>query len=464
MEMIDVLNAPWAISQEKYAQIRDLYIRHAHGERIDIAAVEAEMGRKLDNKYQAVTIDDGVAVIPIQGVIAKRANLFSQISGGTSSQLLQRDLATAMNDPLVHSILLLVDSPGGEVQGTQEFCAQVFAARGKKPVVAVCEGSMASAAYWIGSAADEVFISSETALVGSIGVVASHTDVSKAEEKQGIKVTEIAAGKYKRIVSEHEPLTTEGRAELQDQVDQIYTIFVKDVARNRNSSVDTVLSDMAEGKVFIGQRAIKAGLVDGVKTASQAVSDLKAARQQLLFPQRSASAANHDGGSNMSTTAVLPADIEATRKLAFDEGFKSGVTTGAEGERKRIQSVEEQALEGHEDLIAKLKFDGKTTGEQAAIQVLAAEKKKLGRIASDLRNDAGRAASHVAAETTTSRDGKDMRLTADMSRDQVTALAKEQWIKNPALSREFTSEAAYIAYQYAVAQGRVRILSTKKAG
>lgn len=85
MEMIDVLNAPWAISQEKYAQIRDLYIRHAHGERIDIAAVEAEMGRKLDNKYQAVTIDDGVAVIPIQGVIAKRANLFSQISGGTSS-------------------------------------------------------------------------------------------------------------------------------------------------------------------------------------------------------------------------------------------------------------------------------------------------------------------------------------------------------------------------------------------
>jgi len=463
MEMIDVLNAPWAISQDKYAQIRDLYIRHAHGERVDLAAVEAEMGRKLDNKYQALTVQDGVAVIPILGVIAKRANLFSQISGGTSSQLLQRDFATALNDPEVHSILLLVDSPGGEVQGTQEFCAQVFAARGKKPVTAVCEGMMASAAYWIGSAADEVFISSETALVGSIGVVASHTDVSKAEEKAGIKVTEIAAGKFKRIVSEHEPLSAEGRAELQDQVDTIYTIFVTDVARNRNASVDTVLSEMAEGKVFIGQRAIKAGLVDGVKTASQAVTDLKAARQQLLFPQRSASAANHDGGSSMSTTAVLPADIEAMRKLAFDEGHKAGVITGAETERKRIQAVEGQTLPGHEDLIAALKFDGKTTGEQAAVAVLAAEKKKLGGIAADLRTDAPRVAGHVPTETTISRDGKDMPLTADMSKDQVTAIAKEQWLKKPELAKEFTSEASFIAYQYAVAQGRVRILSSKRS-
>jgi hypothetical protein len=234
---------------------------------------------------------------------------------------------------------------------------------------------------------------------------------------------------------------------------------VTDVARNRNSSADTVLSNMAEGKIFIGQRAIKAGLVDGVKTASQAVSDLKAARQQLLFPNRSASAAIHDGGSNMSTTAPLPADIEAMRTLSFNEGFKAG----AEGERKRIQAVEAQNLPGHEDLIATLKFDGKTTGEQAAMAVLAAEKKKLGGIAADLRTEAPRTAGNVPTETTVSRDGKDMPLSADMSKDQVTAVCKEQWIKKPELAKEFTSEAAYIAYSYAVAQGRVKILSSKRS-
>ena len=463
MDILSVLNSPWAIAPEKYAEIRDLYDRHAHGDKVDIAAVEAQLGKPLDNKYRSLEVVDGVGILTIDGMMAKRMNLMAAISGGTSTQLLQRDFALAMDDPTVHSILLVIDSPGGEVGGTQEFCNQIFEARGIKPIVAVCEGMMASAAYWIASSADEVYISSGTAQVGSIGVVAVHKDKSKSDANQGVKVTEIAAGKYKRVASEHEPLSAEGRDVLKDQVDQIYTVFVDDVARNRGVSSEKVLSEMADGRIFIGQKAVDAGLVDGKRTTQQALKQLKDDRQKLFTYPRSASAANH-GGTTMGTTAVpQAADIEAMRKLAFDEGRKEGFKAGADAERSRIQAVEEQGsvLAGHEDLVAKLKFDGKTTGDQAAAQILAAEKKKLGGIAADLKTDAPKTAPNTPTEDQ-ARSGV-QKIDATMSQEQVTAVAKENWLKNPKLHREFTSEAAYTAFCKAEASGRVRILNKKPA-
>jgi signal peptide peptidase SppA len=455
MNVIDILNSPWAIAPDQYAEIRDLYERHAHGDKVDIAALEAQLGRPLDKQYRALEVVDGIGILAIDGVLAKRMNLMSALSGGTSTQMLQRDFDLAMQDPLVHSILLVIDSPGGEVSGTQEFCNQIFEARGKKPIVAVCEGLMASAAYWIGSSADELYISSGTAQVGSIGVVASHTDMSKAEANRGVKVTEISAGKYKRIASEHSPLSDEGRADLQDKVDQIYTVFVDDVARNRGVTSEKVLSEMAEGRIFIGQKAVDVGLVDGKRTTQQALQQLKDDRQQLLYPTRSASAADHDGGSTMSTTAVTqPADIEAMRKLAFDEGSKA--------ERARIQSVEEQGsiLAGHEELVAKLKYDGKTTGQEAAAQILAAEGKKLKGVAADLRSDAPKTAPNTPTEDTVRTTQK---IDATMSPEQVAAVAKKNWENEPKLHREFTSEGAYIAFCKMEAAGRVRILNKKPA-
>jgi signal peptide peptidase SppA len=317
MDALSILNSPWAIAPEKYAEIRDLYEFHLHADKSDIAAkiaaAEAQIGRPMENQYRTLEVVDGVGILAINGLLAKRMNLMSAFSGGTSTQLLQRDFSQAMQDPLIHSILLVIDSPGGEVGGTQEFCNQIFEARGKKPIVAVCEGAMTSAAYWIGSSADELYISSGTTQVGSIGVVAAHTDMSKAEANRGVKVTEISAGKYKRLASEHEPLSAEGRAELQNQVDQIYTVFVDDVARNRGVSSEKVLSEMAEGRIFIGQKAVDVGLVDGKRTTRQALQQLKDDRQQLLYPTRSASSANHHGGSNMAAPNSLAEDT--TQKI-----------------------------------------------------------------------------------------------------------------------------------------------------
>lgn len=274
MKLLDILTAPWAIVPEKLVEIQNIYFTHLRGEKIDIKAIEAQIGKPLNNKKKTYQIIEGVAVISVEGVLAKRANLFMDISGGTSMQLLEKDINAAMEDPDVKSLLFFIDSPGGTVDGTQELANHIHSLRGRKRMVSYAESLMGSAAYWIGSAADEIVMSGDTTQVGSIGVVATHTDVSKAEESMGYKTTEIVAGKYKRIASQYAPLSEEGRATIQDIVDHVYSIFVRDVARNRGTSEEKVLKDMADGRIFLGQKAINAGLVDRMETLDQTIGKL----------------------------------------------------------------------------------------------------------------------------------------------------------------------------------------------
>jgi len=274
MKLLDILTAPWAIVPEKLIEIQNIYFTHLRGEKIDIKAIEAQIGKPLENQKKNYEVRDGVAIIPIEGVLAKRMNMFTRISGGTSMQLIEKDFREALADPQARSIILVIDSPGGTVDGTQELATVIHNSRGIKPIITYAESLIGSAAYWIGSGADKIYISGDTTQVGSIGVVATHTDISKAEERVGYKTTEIVAGKYKRIASEHAPLSDEGRAMLQDMVDHIYFVFVGGVAQNRDVPVEVVLEDMADGRIFLGKKAVKAGLVDGFSTLPDLINEL----------------------------------------------------------------------------------------------------------------------------------------------------------------------------------------------
>lgn len=374
MKLLDIITAPWAIEPAKLLEIQAIYATHLRGEKIDIPSVEARLGRPLDNTQQkGYAIQDGVAILSLEGVIAKRANLFMEISGGVSTQLAERDLKAALADPAVHSIILAIDSPGGTVDGTITLANIVAGA--EKPIATLASGTMASAAYWIGSAASAgVYITDATTNVGSIGVVATHTDVSKAQATQGIKTTEIAAGKYKRIASQFEPLTKEGRQTIQDQVDHIYGLFVDAVAAQRGVSTDKVLQDMADGRIFIGQQAIDAGLVDGVSTLDALVTQLNERRSSgNTAGAGAAPKAAHKATPKPTTGKPMSITRE---QLAADapDTLAQILAEGAATERARIQAVEAQAIPGHEALITALKFDGKSTGGDAAMAVLAAEK------------------------------------------------------------------------------------------
>jgi signal peptide peptidase SppA len=144
---------------------------------------------------------------------------------------------------------------------------------------------MASAAYWIGSAAGMIFISGQTPMVGSVGVVTAHVDYSSYEEKIGVKTTEIYAGKYKRIASEHKPLSSEGKEYLQGQVDYLYKVFADAVSSYRPSKLPIPAEGTipwAEGKIFTGIQALDVGLVDGVATQDQLLAAMSFGASLLL--------------------------------------------------------------------------------------------------------------------------------------------------------------------------------------
>lgn len=257
-----VNNTPLAITEKKLEAIHDVLYNHYNDKIIDLAVLEASLGKKLNNVFE-IENRDGNAIIPIEGVISKKMNLLHNISGGTSTELVQKGIEIALSDSDIHHIILKVDSPGGSVSGVKELNDYIYDNRGKKPITTFIDSEGASGGYWIGSAADRI-VAYDTSIVGSIGVVSAHYDFSKQMEMDGIKKTYIYAGKYKRIANDAEPLSEEGRDYLQSLVDSYYTIFVESVARNRGVSVEKVLNDMADGRLFIGKEALKMGLIDRI--------------------------------------------------------------------------------------------------------------------------------------------------------------------------------------------------------
>jgi capsid assembly protease len=292
MRLIDIVNGPWAILPDTHREIQDIYARHLKGDMIDVkglniqkrdplaaaALVAASADRQAENRGTYMVIDN-VAVIPVQDVIAKRMTWFMEICGGCSSQILMRDVTAAQNDPSIVGIILYFDTPGGTVDGTSEAASLVGQFRGNKPCIGFTDGMICSAGYWIAAPCDAIYISSDTNPLGSIGVVAAHTDVSKRMEMFGQRITEITAGDYKRVASSYSPLTDEGRAYIQAQLDHIYTAFTDSVASYRGLSVDDH-KQWADGHIFLGSNAQDAGLVDGVSTLGDLIAQISAGEMQ----------------------------------------------------------------------------------------------------------------------------------------------------------------------------------------
>lgn len=269
--MIETLPTLWAISAPALQEIE--------------AALRAGQHRLAKPQRQREVSKSGrTAGIPIYGVISQRPDSWYS---GTSTMDVQLELNAALADPTVDSILLDIDSPGGSVNGVQELADAILKARDRKPVYAVANSLAASAAYWIGSAATRLY-AAPGGEVGSIGVYAMHVDQSKLFESIGIKPTYISAGKYKMEGNPHEPLTDEARAAIQASVDEMYSDFVRAVARNRNVAWSQVRNGFGEGRVVGAREAHRLGMVDGIKSLSEVVN---IARNGAMQSGRAASAA-----------------------------------------------------------------------------------------------------------------------------------------------------------------------------
>ncbi len=205
----------------------------------------------------------GIAIIRIYGVLTKKTEAFDHILDMTSYENIHEEIESALEDKSIETILLDIDSPGGEVNGVFDLADFIYESRTKKRIIAIANDDAYSAAYAIASSAEKVFVS-RTSGVGSIGVIASHIDQSRFDERQGIKYTTIFAGSRKNDLNPHEPMTSESLGSLQKEVDRLYEMFLQLIARNRGLSIEKIRS--TEAGLYFGEKAVEIGVADGVTT------------------------------------------------------------------------------------------------------------------------------------------------------------------------------------------------------
>jgi len=268
----------WALHPAKMDEIDAVIKRLINGVKIDfdVEKYQAESGQRPFAPYAG----GNIAVIDVFGTIAQRANIMASYSGGTSSEKIGAEIQKALDNPDIGGIILRLNSPGGTVHGVSACADLIREGRQRKRIVGYCDGLMCSAAYWIGSACTTL-VATKTSEIGSIGVIATHYDVSKQDEKEGIKRTYVTAGKYKVKAPDNAPLSPEGAAGLQDAVDTYYSIFVDGVAQNLGVTTEKVLG-MADGRTFIGQAALDVGLIDHIGNFDLALKLVREGEQQKM--------------------------------------------------------------------------------------------------------------------------------------------------------------------------------------
>lgn len=240
----------------------------------DMPEVEARAASKFRN------VGGDIAIMDLSGTMSQRMGIMDAASGGTSTEAFGNKFDELANDPRIKAIVMNVDSPGGTAFGCEELSNKIRAARKPdRPIIAVANSLMASAAYYVASAADEV-IATPGGQVGSIGTILVHTDISKSNEENGIVKTIVKAPANKGEANPFEALNEGDKAALQDTVDQYYEMFVGAVAVNRGITAAKVKSDFGGGRLLTARDALKAGLIDRVSTLDDVVARLRGGEEK----------------------------------------------------------------------------------------------------------------------------------------------------------------------------------------
>lgn len=293
----------------------EVVLRRASGELVadlpEPAAVEAaSAGERVGRQ------DVGrVAVLPVRDVIVPRHNLMTWLFGGTSLEELSAAIDEAVADPDISAIVLDVDSPGGSVDGLTEFAQHVRSVRDMgTPIVAHADYLMASAAYYIAAQAHQI-VAAPSALVGSVGTIAVHRDWSRAWDDAGVTNTIVVSDPRKAQTHPLQPLSDDGRAEIQAMVDHYYGLFVNDVAKGRGITASKVLEDFGGGTLLLPNAALKAGMVDRIESIQDTVARVGRGARRVT-------AARAEGGETDITDTYefdfAAAEIEPSRPTATE--------------------------------------------------------------------------------------------------------------------------------------------------
>jgi signal peptide peptidase SppA len=350
---------PWAITPAGLETILDIAARQNEPPE----AVAAKLGRELQNTHR-LEMRENIAVLPLVGPLFRYANLFTQVSGASSYELLAKDFTAALENPEVQAIVLNIDSPGGEVNGCAELADMVYEARGTKPVIAYASGDAASGAYWIAAAADEIVVSKTSAL-GSIGVVGVYQGGKDTDTVEVVS----SQSPFKRL----DPGSDEGRARLQKRIDAMAGVFVDAVAKYRGATPTHVQEHYGSGDVFIGGDAVRQGLADRVGSFEKLLSELGSKTEGERISSSSSFSLSPQEKNMDDIKSLREAYPDLTASLEDAAG-----NTAVQNERERLQGILAHAeAQDRGELAHHLAFETDMTAETAVALLAKAPKETL---------------------------------------------------------------------------------------
>jgi ClpP class serine protease len=315
-----------------------------------------------DAHQEEPRIENGVAIVEICGPLEQRANWLWD-----GYDAIQCRFKAALESS-AESVLLLIDSPGGDVAGLFDavHAMRLAAAEAGKKVIAYAEEGAYSAAYALATAADEIILP-QAGGVGSIGVIATVYDQTEATRNAGLNVVVLTSGEEKADGHPDVPLEEEALGRMQARIDSLAEQFATLVAEKRGGVAEKWLS--LEAGVRYGQDAVDAGLADKVMPCYELLEnlassnsdakvadkdsqmDLKVLRANLEAAQRSGDQAKVKAASDALLTASAAKkmadedDADEDAESAEDEADEDAESKKAEDEEKDAESAEESAEE-----------------------------------------------------------------------------------------------------------------------
>ena len=268
---------------------------------------------------------NGVGIITVTGSLVNRGAWIGSASGQTSYEGIKHQLARAAVNRKVTSVILDLDTAGGEANGAAETAAAVRALAAKKHVTALSNGMAVSAGYALASGASRIVVA-PSALSGSIGTVLLHLDLSRQLDKEGITPTLIFEGAHKMDGNPVTPLSDNAVDTLRTEVKRYYELFIDTVVAGRGRKTPAKAARETEGRVFIGRDAIDARLIDDVGTFEEVLDDVSKRttrsisgnkqaqqRRKMMDDQDEPVTAQSDGGAEARVEARITDAVNATK-------------------------------------------------------------------------------------------------------------------------------------------------------
>lgn len=320
-----MITQPWLINEQFAQSVMPMVNSFVKGDATAFNKIASPTSKHVltpdgttihDNEWRnidsfAIAPEGSIAIMDIQGVIFKD----TQACGPLGTSALMQQLNQAKANPNIIGIILVTDTPGGQVAGTHDFAQEI--ASSKKPIVSFVNNMACSAGYWISSGATHIMASNELVQIGSIGVMCTIVDDSAFLEKEGYKIRTIYATKSTEKNKPYTDALNGDETLILEDLDNINSVFQKTISKNRKGKIANNESIYA-GKVFNAKEAKKLGLIDSIGTMQDAISFIKTNQKSKSYTMKKNTAETHP---------------QLCATLGFENGFESndeGVHLSAE--------------------------------------------------------------------------------------------------------------------------------------